>query len=187
MRITPRFFASLFITVMFAPVIAMGLAAASADTPPLSFNRDIRPILSENCYQCHGFDASTRKGKRRIDTFEGATAERNDIRAIVPRDPDASELWMRVTSRDEDEVMPPPDTHKSLTADQKNMLRRWIAEGAVYEPHWAFRPAARHRVAASGARRRLAAQRLDRFVLARLEAEKIVLPPERPRSAGCAA
>src|SRR5687767_3603175 len=126
--------------ITLVAMLSLALIAGSRAAPPLSFNRDIRPILSENCYQCHGFDASTRKGKRRIDTFDGATAERNGIRAIVPRDPEASELWMRIISRDEDEVMPPPDTHKSLTAEQKDKLRRWISEGAVYERHWAFIP-----------------------------------------------
>ena len=181
MRSPARFFASLFSTVGFAPAIAVGIAAASVDTRPLSFNRDIRPILSENCYQCHGFDASTRKGKRRIDTPEGAIAERNGIRAIVPGEPDASELWMRIISRDEDEVMPPPDTHKSLTADQKHKLRRWISEGATYEPHWAFIPPPDTVRPPTVGKTAWPRSDLDRFVLARLEAEKIEPAPEAPR------
>src|SRR5262249_30743649 len=79
----------------------------------LSYNEHIRPILSENCFACHGKDASGRKGDRRLDTSEGATAERDGIRAIVPGDLDESDAWIRITSDDPEEVMPPPDSHKN--------------------------------------------------------------------------
>jgi hypothetical protein len=149
----------------------------AAEPRPLSFNRDVRPILSDNCFHCHGPDAANRKGHRRLDTFDGAIAERNGIRAIVPGDPAASELLLRIASPHADEVMPPPEAHKTLTADQKETLRRWIAEGARYERHWAYEPL---RPIAPPAVKNEAWVRnpIDRFILARLEKEN--LAPSSP-------
>ncbi len=123
-----------------------GLAALvpwpGASAPALSFNRDIRPILSENCFACHGFDAKKREADLRLDTAEGAYADLGGYRAIVPGDPAKSEAWERILSTDPDEIMPPPKSHKILTDAQKDTLRRWIEEGAVYEAHWSLeRPA----------------------------------------------
>jgi len=114
------------------------LWSASADAK-ISFNREIRPILSEQCFSCHGFDAKHRKADLRLDTREGALADKDGVRAIIPGDPAKSELWKRLLSTDPEEVMPPPEAHKPrLTAKQRETLRRWIEEGAPYEPHWAF-------------------------------------------------
>lgn len=112
--------------------------SAISGAAEVSFNREVRPILSENCYFCHGTDANHRKGDRRLDTPDGAYAEIEGVRAVVPGKPSDSELIARILSKDEDEVMPPPKSNKSLTIEQKDTLRRWIAEGAKYEPHWAF-------------------------------------------------
>jgi hypothetical protein len=155
--------------------------APAGTASEVSFNRDVRPILAENCYHCHGFDPSHRKGKLRLDTFEGATAERDDRRAITPGAPETSEAWLRITSPHDDEVMPPPESHKTLSVAQKETLRRWIAGGAAYEPHWAFVPlpdrvAAPVVQAASWPR-----GELDRFVLARLETEALRPAPEASR------
>ena len=115
-----------------------------AKAEPVSFNRDVRPILSENCLACHGFDPAHREAGLRLDTFEGATSERAGVRAIVPGDPDQSELWKRITSADPDLRMPPPTSHKmALTPQQQAVLRRWIEQGAAYEPHWSFIPPVR--------------------------------------------
>src|SRR5436305_2238241 len=93
------------------------LAAASVHAAdPLSFNRDIRHILSSNCFACHGFDAKKRQAELRLDTPEGATADHDGARAIVPGDLAKSELWRRITSTDEDEMMPPLTSNKKLTA-----------------------------------------------------------------------
>ena len=108
------------------------LAWASAEK--LSFNRDVRPILSENCFYCHGVDGNKRKADLRLDVR--ADALRSD--AFVPGDLNASELFHRIHSTDEDEVMPPPESNRILTSEQKNILERWIKEGAEYEKHWAF-------------------------------------------------
>jgi hypothetical protein len=104
----------------------------------IRFNRDVRPILSENCFACHGQDAKKRKGKLRLDKSGVALAERDGIRAIVPGDLVKSEAWARIISEDKDEVMPPADSHKALSDTQKDVLRQWILQGAQYEAHWAF-------------------------------------------------
>ena len=108
---------------------------------PLSFNRDIRPILSEHCFQCHGPDAQQQQGGLRIDKREAAVepADSGKI-AIVPNDPTTSELIARITSTDADLQMPPPSTGKPLSEAQVQRLRRWIEQGAKYEGHWAFLP-----------------------------------------------
>ncbi len=122
-----------------ALLIALALAWSSPADAKVSFNREIRPILSEQCFSCHGFDPKHRKADLRLDTREGALADNDGVRAIIPGDPAKSELWKRLLSQDAEEVMPPPEAHKpKLTAKQLATLRRWIEEGAPYEPHWAF-------------------------------------------------
>ena len=108
---------------------------------PVQFNRDIRPIMSDTCFHCHGFDAKSRKGKLRLDIREEALkAGKSGALAIVPGKPDESEVIKRLFSKDEDEVMPSKESHKTLTEAQRQLFRRWIAEGAVYEPHWSYSP-----------------------------------------------
>ncbi len=114
-----------------------------AEEAKLEFNRDIRPILSGKCFACHGFDAKKREAELRLDTMEGATAEHDGVRAIVPGDIAKSELWSRINSEDADTVMPPPASKKELTAAEKALLKRWVEEGAAYQKHWAFEPVAR--------------------------------------------
>jgi hypothetical protein len=110
----------------------------SAFGDEISFNRDIRPILSENCYSCHGPDKRARKGERRIDNAEGAYAEHEGLRAFVPGDLAKSDAWERMNSSDPDEKMPPAKSEKKLKPEQIGLLKRWIEQGAKYEPHWAF-------------------------------------------------
>jgi len=117
----------------------IGHADATPATAALApdFNRDIRPLLSDRCFACHGFDAKAREADLRLDTAEGAFAKREDgSPAIVPGKPDASLLWQRITSKDPEEVMPPADSHLKLDDAEKELLRRWIESGAVYQPHW---------------------------------------------------
>jgi hypothetical protein len=99
----------------------------------IQFNRDIRPILSNNCFQCHGPDQGTREAGLRLDLRESAMAK-----AIVPGRPDESELVRRIFAESELDIMPPPETHKKLTTNQKELLRKWIDQGAEYEEHWAY-------------------------------------------------
>lgn len=106
----------------------------------VSFNTDVRPILSDKCFACHGFDAQTREADLRLDTAEGAHADHDGRRAIVPGDLSKSELWTRINSTDESEVMPPPESHKSMSAEEIAVIRKWIEQGATYQKHWAFEP-----------------------------------------------
>ena len=110
---------------------------ATADGP-ISFNKHIRPVLSENCYACHGPDEASREADLRLDTFEGATG--GESPAIVVGNPKASEFIARITASDEDDIMPPPDSHKSLTPAQIELLTRWVEDGAEWEDHWSFMP-----------------------------------------------
>ena len=96
------------------------------------------PVLSDNCFQCHGFDEKARQAELRLDTPESALVKHDDITPIVPGHPEQCELWRRITTDDESEMMPPPDSRKSLTARQKDSLKQWIAEGAIYQGHWAY-------------------------------------------------
>ena len=131
-----------------APARGEGEAAATspaaakqqaAKQQAVLFNRDVRPILSENCYFCHGPDKAKREAELRLDTFEGATADRGDSQAIAPGETDRSELIERIFSDDPDLRMPPADSVYKLTDRQKDTLRRWVAQGAEYQEHWAFR------------------------------------------------
>lgn len=118
-------------------LFAAGLSSASA----LDFNRDVRPVLAQQCFTCHGMDDHGRKGKLRLDLSESAYgAGKSGEIAIVPGKPDASEVVKRILSTDEDEVMPPPHTKKVLSDKEKSVLKQWIAEGAKYEAHWAYSP-----------------------------------------------
>lgn len=110
----------------------------------VSFNRDIRPILSNKCFFCHGPDEKTREGDLRLDTREGALEDHDGFSAVVPGKPDDSELIYRVTEATGDEAMPPPHAKKgSLTESEVALLRRWIEEGAPYQGHWSFEPLAK--------------------------------------------
>jgi hypothetical protein len=122
------------------------LAVAEWNTPTaitsdVSFRTDVLPILSERCFACHGFDAASREGGIRLDTFDGATGTGDSgATTILPGKADESELIRRLKSTDDGEVMPPSHLGKPLTADQVNVIERWINQGAKYEGHWAFEP-----------------------------------------------
>ncbi|HKQ80415.1 MAG TPA: PSD1 and planctomycete cytochrome C domain-containing protein, partial [Blastocatellia bacterium] len=144
----------------------------------VQFNRDIRPLLSNRCFYCHGPDEKNRKAGLRLDTFEGATKDRGGYRAIAPGKPEESELLRRVTSHDPSEMMPPPPAKKpTITAQEAELLRRWIAQGAKYQGHWAFQPLATA-PAPKVKNTKWARNEIDRFILARLEREGIAPSPE---------
>jgi hypothetical protein len=123
--------------------VLASFASVSAENK-LQFNRDIRPILSDNCFLCHGPDKDHRKAGLRLDERESALK----TKAIVPGDPKASELVARIRAKDKEELMPPVASHKKLTEEQKKLLERWIAEGAEYQGHWAYVKAVRPEVPA---------------------------------------
>jgi hypothetical protein len=149
---------------------------ASADAP-VQFNRDVRPILADACFACHGFDAKARKARLRLDVPEGAFTPRKRTVPIKPGDPQGSAVWARINAESEEEVMPPPHTGKRLTAAQKETLRRWIAQGAPYQKHWSFEPINRPAVpSVAGAR-----TPIDAFLLDRLRSAGLAPRPEADR------
>ena len=144
----------------------------------VQFNRDIRPILSGRCFQCHGPDEKNRKAGLRLDTFEGATKDRGGYKAISPGKPEESELLKRVTSHEAGEVMPPPAAKKEpITPAEAALIQRWIAQGAKYEGHWAFQPLAKIPPPVVK-NTKWVRNGIDRFILARLEKEGIQPSPQ---------
>ena len=124
------------IAVFNITTIVVLLLPAAGDT--VDFNRDIRPVLSDKCFHCHGPDAAERKADLRLDEAESAYADRDGIRVIVPGDAAASELVNRIETNDPDEKMPPQESHKHLSPGEIRLLKQWINEGAEYQDHWAF-------------------------------------------------
>ncbi len=161
------------LSIVFASLTFLSVAVAA--DPTVNFNRDIRPILSENCYFCHGPDENARQADLRLDTEAGAKEF-----AIEPGDPDASELVARITSDDPDQVMPPPDSERSLNARQIELLKRWIQQGAAYQGHWSFlspqRPSPPELDDPSAAN-----NQIDHFIIAPLEAKSIKPAPRATR------
>ena len=142
---------------------------------PIEFNEHVRPILSDNCYACHGPDSASRKGDLRLDTPEGAKA------AIVAGDAKKSEMMVRVLHADPDELMPPPDSHKSLTPEEKQILARWIAQGAEWQEHWAFIKPQRADPPKPEKLAEWVKNPIDRFVLAKLLEMGLEPNEEAPR------
>lgn len=122
---------------LLLPILAL-LPMSSPAAPAIDYNRDIRPILSENCFSCHGFDEKARKAKLRLDVQEAAYTERDGVTPLKPGDLAGSDVWQRIISDDEDEVMPPPKSHLKLTDAEKAKVKAWIEQGAKYAGHWAF-------------------------------------------------
>jgi hypothetical protein len=159
-------------------IVATGTGRSAWAVPPEppTYNRDIRPILAENCFACHGPDRSARKGKFRLD--ERAAALRKG--AIVPGQPEKSELVTRIFSKEAETVMPPAKTKKHLTPEQKETLRRWIAQGAAYEAHWAYVPLRRPRVPATKDPAQVSTP-IDAFLLHALQTRDIKPSPKADR------
>ncbi len=157
----------------------LGTVAESADAP-VDFARQIRPILSENCFACHGFDPSSRKAELRLDEREAAVALLDGHAAIVPGQSSESEVWKRIVSTDPDEQMPPPTSGKKLSDAQKQLLKRWIDEGAAYAPHWAFGRVERPSVPQSEGE--AAGHPIDAFIVGTLAEHQLTLSPETDRS-----
>ena len=156
---------------LVAPLLVAGLLGAADTADTVRFNRDIRPIMSDTCFHCHGFDPKSRKGGLRLDQREDALkAGKSGEIAIVPGKPEQSEIIKRIFSTDAEEVMPEKESHKTLTAAQKDLFRRWVAEGAVYEPHWAYKPLEMPAIPAmpSGGK-----NPIDAFIGAKLAAKKV--------------
>src|SRR5579862_6240012 len=171
-----------FSSGVFAFLISAALSAgAQTQGVKLRYNRDIRPILAENCFPCHGPDSAARKAGLRLDRFADATANRGGYAAIVKGDPAKSEVIKRVTGQSS--LMPPPGGgRKPLTPAQTAALKRWIAQGAEYELHWAYQAPRRPALPAVAPKEAAWARNpIDRFVLAKLESMGLKPAPEADR------
>jgi len=154
---------------------------AKAAPPAIQFNRDIRPILSQNCFACHGPDNNARKAGLRLDTKAGLFEPTQKHEAVVvPGRLEKSELWRRITATDPDEVMPPPKSHKLLKPEQKDLFRQWIVAGAPWQGHWAYIKPEWPTVPASN-KSHWVRNPIDAFVLAKLETRGLKPNPEADR------
>lgn len=180
MRATGVVVASLLAAYTTACAAVGAVNTPRSPVPPVDFNRDIRPILSENCFSCHGPDPAKRQAGLRLDRREDLFAAHGAGAPVVPGKPAQSRLWARVAATNTAQQMPPPSSGKSLSPAQKELIRRWIAEGGRWAQHWAFVAPARPPLPQV---RQAAWTRnpIDRFVLARLEKERLAPSPEADR------
>ncbi len=161
-------------------LIGQSLAADLSPTEPVSFSRDILPILSDNCFACHGPDEQARKAKLRLDTREGAFGKgKSGEFALVPKDSHRSEIIRRLTTDNPDDVMPPPKSKRHVTPVQIELIRRWIDQGAPWSRHWAFEPPIRPVVPAGFGHGR---NPIDAWVQVRLAKEDLRASPEASRA-----
>ena len=156
-----------------------GLPADEA-TAKIDFQRQVKPILSERCFACHGPDADRREADLRLDTSDGATADMGGYAAVVPGDPDASELIARIAAEDPADAMPPPDMGPRLSEAEVQVLRAWVSQGAAYSQHWSYVPPVRSPPPAV-ADLQWSSGAIDRHVLAALEAEGLAPSPTADR------
>jgi hypothetical protein len=167
------------------PAAAPEESAAVRLPEVVSFNAHIRPILSDKCFSCHGFDATTREADLRLDTAEGAYAAlggSGDAFAIVPGDAARSEVAKRITSDDPDDLMPPPDFHKPLDEREIKLITAWIEQGAAYEEHWSFTPLTKPEIPVPGKHAAEVANPIDAFILHELEKNGIEPAPLAAKS-----
>src|SRR6266508_1876825 len=171
----------LFHTLLVIAGAALGLTAEQAAQPKgIDFNREIRPILSDNCFTCHGPDEKQRQAGLRLDRPEGVFADRGGYRVIVPGRPSESRLYQRISAENRLVRMPPPAANRTLTPRQVDLIRGWIEQGAEYKPHWSFIPIEGAPVPGV-IDRKWPRNPIDRFILARLEKEGLRPSPEASR------
>ena len=167
------------IYLIISVLASLGGGARAEDA--IEFNRDIRPILSDKCFFCHGPDSATREAGLRLDIEVEAKADNDGVTAVVPGDADASELIYRISTDDEDDLMPPEDSERHLTAKQKDLLRRWVEQGAKWQEHWAFVPPAVDEPPAKTANdpwiTKHKGNAIDAFVLAGLREKRLAPSP----------
>ena len=165
------------------PLSALGLLTAVPvwGGDAIDFNRDVRPVLSDKCYSCHGPDAKSLKGDLRLDLRDQATAPaKSGAIAIIPGKAEESELVKRINDPALDSQMPPPESHKSLNAEEKALLKQWIAEGAIYKEHWSFLHP-EHAPPAAVSDAGWNEQAIDRFIFRALETRHMTPSPEADR------
>ncbi len=169
--------------VLVGVALVFGMRVRGAEAA-LQYNRDIRPILSDRCFRCHGPDSGSRKARLRLDQPENAFGPRKDPNehAIVPGQPDQSLVVRRIFAKDPDDIMPPANSYLTLTAAEKETLRAWIAQGAKYEPHWAFIPLPGAVVVPEVKDREWPRNEIDRFIAARLDKAGLKPSPESSKA-----
>jgi len=164
-----------FVKALACCLLTIAAFGNSAFAEDINFNRDIRPILSDKCFACHGFDAAHRQADLRLDTAEGAYDSSREAVAIVPGDISKSEVWNRIISTDPDVIMPPPESHKELTEAERETIKRWIEQGAKYAKHWSFEPA---KIPAVPQTSQPSNNEIDAFIGSRLDALNLKAAPE---------
>ena len=165
---TPRITAATLGSILIACGIAAHAQPPSQRPTAIDFNREIRPLLSDRCFRCHGPDASQRQAELRLDTRAGLQAKRDGRRIVVPGEPNASALYLRITHVDPAQRMPPSDSTPPLTTSQIQLIRAWIKQGATWQKHWSFLPPARPALP-TVKQTEWPRNPIDRFILARLE------------------
>ncbi|MFP6700497.1 MAG: DUF1549 domain-containing protein, partial [Planctomycetaceae bacterium] len=171
----------MYLAVVLLPV-SENLESADAPLPEkVQFNRDIRPILSNLCYHCHGPDKTKRQAKLRFDTRDGLFAKQDDRQVVAPGQPTASTLHQRITSGDPEQRMPPPDSGLSITPHQARLIQRWIAQGATWQAHWSFIPLTRPALP-TVSRPEWPRNAIDHFILSRLDRNGLLPAPEADRT-----
>jgi hypothetical protein len=159
---------------------ALTQTASAAEPPTVSFNRDIRPIMSDTCFKCHG--PATQKSNLRLDVREDAIkTDKHGVAPIVPGKPGDSEVVRRIFSTDEDEIMPPPNAHRTLTARQKETIKQWISQGAAYQRHWSLEPPIKAPLPTVTGLGYQVNNAIDLFIADRLRREKLTMSPEADR------
>jgi mono/diheme cytochrome c family protein len=177
--IRPGYWLAIAYCILLTLTFAMPV---DADGPNPDYLRDVRPILADNCFRCHGADEQSREAGLRLDVREaGVHGGESGDPAIVPGKPDVSQLIRRITSRDESERMPPPDAKSRLTSSQVETLRKWIANGALYQVHWAMVPPCKPPVPAASDTH-WEVNEIDNFVLSRLRQEQLSPSAEATRT-----
>ncbi len=178
-KVTRELALPLLFWALVVPVLAQ---AADLKAPTVEFDRDIRQILSENCFACHGPDPKARKAKLRLDIHDGLLRpDKPDDAVVIPGDPAKSKLVYRITTTDPDDHMPPPESGKKLKPQQIDLLTQWIAQGAPWQKHWAYVAPQRPPLPEIN-HKDWPRNEIDPFVLARLEKEKLRPAPEATRS-----
>src|SRR5205809_1974918 len=162
--------------------LVLTIAWALAEDAKVGFNRDIRPIMSDTCFRCHGPDKRSRMAGMRLDIRDEAIkATKSGSIPIVPGKPEQSAIIDRIFASDPARAMPPEYVHKELTAEQKETIRRWVAQGAEYEGHWAYVPVRRPPVPEAAGARSLIRNPIDAFIQSRLAREGLEPSPEADR------
>lgn len=171
--------------VLLTCMLALASAMAARAAEPVQFSLQIRPILSDHCFHCHGPDETHREAGLRLDSVESAMSAANGRAAIVPGKPDESELWKRIVSEDANDVMPPPSTHKSIKPEQRQLMRDWIEQGAKWGEHWAFEDPVAHALPVSEASDAWSLSSIDAWVLAKMKQHDLQPAPKADAQTLC--